>query len=314
MIILLYGKETFRLREKLSDIIGEYSRKNSSGLNLRYFEEGADFEDINDCRKQVSMFDEKKLTVVYNPFSSNKTKEGLLKELSTVIESDDVFIFTQEGELKKGDKLFKKLLDFQKKDPKRIIVQEFPSLSLAKISLWIKGEFKKRGAEIEKEAVEELKKRCGGDLWRLDSEIDKLSLYKKNITKKDVQETVAGGVEVSIFPTIDAIAEKKREEALFLLYDHLKKGDSPLYVFSMIVYQFRNLLIIADFIEKNIKYEEAKKKSGMHPFVFKKTYGQAKKFSLGELSKIYGKLFEMDLKIKTGQIDPVLATEIIIFG
>ena len=69
MIILLYGKETFRLREKLSDIIGEYSRKNSSGLNLRYFEEGADFEDINDCRKQVSMFDEKKLTVVYNPFS-----------------------------------------------------------------------------------------------------------------------------------------------------------------------------------------------------------------------------------------------------
>jgi DNA polymerase III delta subunit len=50
----------------------------------------------------------------------------------------------------------------------------------------------------------------------------------------------------------------------------------------------------------------------MHPFLVKKSYEQAQKFSLVELKKIYQKIFEVDLGIKTGKIEPETALDLLI--
>ncbi|MHA1472975.1 MAG: hypothetical protein ACTSQW_07760 [Promethearchaeota archaeon] len=50
----------------------------------------------------------------------------------------------------------------------------------------------------------------------------------------------------------------------------------------------------------------------MHPFVVKKTYPLAKQFSFSELKKIYHKIFEIDLDIKTGKLGQEEALELLI--
>jgi DNA polymerase III subunit delta len=306
MIILLYGKDTYRLKEKIEKIISEYQKKNPSGLNIKFLGEKETFKDIIDEDKQISMFDEKRLIIVKNVFSSESLKNELLKKYEKISSSDNIFVFYQEGEIKKKEKLF----DLFSKDK----VQEFAPLSSKKLFTWIKGEFVKNNTEIDDDAIYKLEEIGGEDLWRIKNEVDKLSLYKKKITKKDVEDFVKKDVNINIFQTIEAIADKNKEKAIFFFYDHLEKGDNPLYILSMITYQFRNLIIIRDLIEKEYPYDVVKSKSGLHPFVFRKAYQQANKFSFEELKEIYDRIFWADLKIKTGQIDPVLAIHLLLFN
>lgn len=314
MIIFLYGEDIYSSLSKLKEIIASYQEKNSSGMNIVFFNEKDSFSAILDCEKQTSMFQEKKLLVIKKKISLEDTKKEVLSNFEKMLSSENIFIFYEEEKIKKDNKFLQLLLKEKIKKSKNILVQEFPFLTPLKVNLWIKKEFQKNNVEVEEDAVFSLSKIGGKDLWRLKNEIEKLSLYKNKITKKDVLEMVKMSVETNIFKTIDAIADRDKEKAFLFLYDHIEKEDSPHYLFSMIVYQMRNIITVKSIMEKNLSYEEMKKKSGLHPFVFSKTQKQAQKFSKEELQKSYQHLFELDLKIKTGQVDPVLALHLFLFN
>jgi len=80
----------------------------------------------------------------------------------------------------------------------------------------------------------------------------------------------------------------------------------------MINYQFRNLLLVKDLIEKREPYSAILRKSQLHPFVVRKSLAQARSFSLPELKKIYQKIFQADLSIKTGKTEAKAALDILI--
>ena len=152
----------------------------------------------------------------------------------------------------------------------------------------------------------------GNDLWRMTNEIDKLCAFKPTIEKDDVELLVKPDIQTDIFKTIDALASKDKKQALYLLHKHLEDGDSPLYLLSMITYQFRNLLIIKELQESGKPYASIVKKSGLHPFVVKKSYYLCGKFSMPELKKIYYKIFQADLDIKIGKIEPETALDLLV--
>jgi len=184
----------------------------------------------------------------------------------------------------------------------------------AKFKNWVKKEFENYKVKIEINALDELVEFVGNDLWQMENEIKKLANFRKGkvIEKKDVEIMVKPKIETDIFETIDAIASRNKKRALELLNKHLENGDSPLYLLSMINFQFRNLLIIKDLIEKNKPYYNFQKITGLHPFVIKKSYNQTQRFSLQELKKIYQKIFQVDLNIKTGKLDPKAALDLFI--
>lgn len=307
MIIFLHGKDTYRMREKLKEIIDEYKKVRKSGINLNFFDCQKEdiFRDLKDDLRQTSIFEEKKLAVVSDPFSNAHFGENFLKEAESFLKSEDLTIFYQEGEINKNSAL----LNFLEKNAK---TQEFNSLTGLKLKNWVIERL--GGQKIEQEAIDVLLRYIGSDLWRMNNEIQKLKDYKKGevIKKEDVGLQVKPFIEIDIFKTIDAIAQKKKDSALRLLHKHLENGESPIYLISMVNYQFRNLLIIKDFIEKFKPYGVILKKSGLHPFVVKKSYFQCGQFSFGELKKIYHKIFTIDLSVKTGKIDPRAGLELLI--
>ena len=80
----------------------------------------------------------------------------------------------------------------------------------------------------------------------------------------------------------------------------------------MICFQMRNLLIVKDLIEKHKSYQEIVMAAGLHPFVVKKSYWQAQKFTMSELKKIYQAIFAVDRDIKTGRIEPETALDLFV--
>jgi len=308
MIIFLYGPDTYRSRQKLNAIIEHYKKIHKSGLNLKFFDiDKNDFSDLEGEISSVSMFGEKKLIILKNAFSKKEFEKFFLKDQKFFLNSKEAILFYEEGEINKESSLFKFLKKFGKS-------QEFLPLKGQKLIIWIKNEFKKYQAKIDSVALIKLIDFVGNDLWQMSNEIKKLVSFKKSkkIEKEDIELLVRPKIETDIFETIDALAEKNKNKVLFLLQKHLEKGDSPSYIFSMINFQFRNLLVIKDLIEKGESLAKIKQEINLHPYLIKKTYFQANKFKFEELKKIYKKIFEADLKIKTGKILPQAALEMLI--
>jgi len=302
MIIFLHGEDTYRMKEKLKEIVDKYKKVHTSGLNLRYFD-GESFRDFQDSFKQMSMFKEKKLAIILNPFDNTEFKDGFLEQGEQLLKSDDIIIVYQEGGINKNSVLLKYL-------EKNVKTQEFKLLTYSELKNWAKSEIEKYNSRIDSQALDKLIEYIGNDLWRLSNEIKKLVCYNKNIKVEDIFLLIKSSVETDIFKTIEAIAQRNKKEALTLLHNHIEKGDSPIYLLSMINFQFRNLLIIKDLI--NRPYNEIVKKSGLHPFIVKKSYYIVQKFTFQELKDIYQKIFKIDTQIKTGKVEPATALDLLI--
>jgi DNA polymerase-3 subunit delta len=167
-------------------------------------------------------------------------------------------------------------------------------------------------AKISQPALDKLILYTGADTDVLDKEIQKLVNFSagKMIAEKDVEELVKADLDNNIFATIDALGRNDKKLALQLLHRHLEKGDDPFYIFSMFVYQFRNLLKVADFKEKGILDErQISQMAKLHPYVVKKSLAQVRNLSFQKLKKIYQKLGEIDFQAKTGKIDIKLALD-----
>lgn len=308
MIIFLYGQDSYRSRQKLDEIVKHYKESNKSGLNLIYTDVAkSTFIDFYNNFKVSSMFSEKKLVVLTNLFSKKDFQEDLLKNIKIIESLKDVVVVYQEDAVDQRTKIFKTL----KAECKS---QEFIFLDNKNLRIFAEKEFIKIGAKINVDALSLLLMYVGNDLWALSSEIKKLSDFKQgsSIRKEDVELMVRPKIEVDIFKTIDSLADKDKKTAFLLLKKHLGNGDNPIYLFSMLGYQFRNLLVIKELAEKGLMYDSIVKKSGLHPFVVKKNYFQARNFQMIELKRIYRKIFQIDLSIKTGKIDSETALDLLV--
>lgn len=295
MIILLHGQDTYRIKMKTREIMDEHKERHRSGLNLRYLEgKTVSFQDIKNEMLGISMFKEKKLVVVSGAFSSPKLKEELLEKGKVFVDSDNVLLFVENASLPAKDKLY----SFFEKQGK---VQEFEPLSGAKLRNWVVKEIEAMGGKVEEKALETLMDYVGGDLWRMENEIRKLANHSKTIKEEDVKEMVKPDYETNVFDTIDAIALKNKRRAVELLKEHLEKGDSVLYLLSMIASQIRNIISV-----------KSGSVSGMHPFVLRKAAGQAKNFSPEDLKRIYQKIVDLDFGIKVGKIGEDIALDVLI--
>lgn len=304
MIIFLYGDDTYRSRLKLQEIIDQYKSLHQKGLSLKFFDgDSLDFQEFKSEFRTTSMFKEKKLFIINGAFTNEAFKDEFLKSHENFTKSENIVVFYEtKGDLKK-DKLFNLL-------KKEATSQEFEILAGQKLKLWLEREFAGIGAKVAPQVTELMILAAGNDLWRMSNEVQKLAAYKKGgiVEPKDVRMLMKPQVETDIFKTIDAIALKNKKEALCFLHQHLEKGDSPLFLLSMMAFQFRNILGVKDLTIKGKSYNRC----GLHPFVARKSYQQSQKFTLAEIKKIYQKIFEVDLCIKTGKMEPQAALDLLV--
>src|SRR3989344_3426387 len=308
MIIFLYGQDSFRSRQKLEEIVAHYKESGKSGLNLISLDsKDITFSDFYDNFKISSMFAEKKLIILKNVFANKNFQEDFIKEVKSIEELKDVVLVYESEEPDQRLKLFKALL-------KECKCQEFSFLAGLNLRKWAHEEFQKSGQKVNMDALDLLLNYVGNDLWRLSGEISKLSSFKKDgtVKKDDIELFVKPRIELDIFKTIDALAAKNKKQALALLHKHLDGGEVPLYLLSMIAYQFKNLLIVKELAQKGLMYASIVKKSGLHPFVVKKTYYACNQFSFEELKKIYQRIFQVDAAIKIGKIEAETALDLLI--
>ena len=307
MIIILYGEDTFRLRQKLIEVIKEYQTKHKTGLNLtRFKENNFDFDKIRERIESISMFNEKKLITLENALDDKSFSEEFLKYIKKNKLKDNpeiVIVFYQESKSVN--------LPFIRQAS---MFEEFKPLLGNNLINWLKKQASENKVNINPEVLRKLVAYVGNDLWQLNNELNKLGSYKaeQSIDEQDIDLLIKSKVDADIFKTLDALAKRDKKTAFRLLHEHLEQGENEIYLFSMFIYQIRVLLKLKDLIEKGTPFYDLPKLSGLHPFVVKKSSEQLNNFKLEQLKNIYKYLLKIELGLKKGRLDGSAALDLLV--
>ncbi len=183
------------------------------------------------------------------------------------------------------------------------------------LNQWVKRAAEEKGSSVTPPAIQAITEMVGNDLWTLDREMEKLSLYAagREITETDVRALVPYAQEANIFAAVDAIMDGRPGDALRLMTQLMQEGREPLYIIAMIERQLRLIALARDLTERGVVQPELGRRMGANSdFVVRKTLGQARRMSLNEIAQKYQRALESDLAIKQGRLDPAVSLELLV--
>jgi DNA polymerase III subunit delta len=178
----------------------------------------------------------------------------------------------------------------------------------------IHKDVRSRGGSISTEAVRLLADLIGPDLRLLDLEIEKLLAYAdgRQVTVQDVQDLVSQAREADIFKLTDSLSHHETDKALRILHRLMDEDKEPLWVLAMLARQIRILIQVGELRSDAMGKEQIAKRLGLHPFAVEKALGQVGSFTMAQLEAAHSRLVSTDWAIKTGQIEPDLALDLLV--
>jgi len=311
--LFFYGPNVYEMNKKLSALREKFLLSDPSGINLSQLSgENITLAGFFSEISSAPFLANKRLIIIRNLLIDNKDgelKKSIAENLSKIPDTA-VVVFAESGSPDKRTSLFRAL-----NKPK--ISQVFDLLSPLSFNTWIRNYFKKEGLSISAKACEKMSAYLENDQTRGENEIKKLLLYAKSqkgeqIEEEDIELLVKGGNSANIFEFIEAVAKKEKKKAFLALKTLKEAGQNEIYILSMIAYQFRTLLIISDFLSRNLRPKEIALQAKMHPFVINKSIDLLRGYSKDRLKKLYNDLKNADLSIKSGKLDPSLCLDLVV--
>lgn len=314
-LFLFTGPETFLIHEQITAWKNAFKEKHGDMNLIRLDGEETGAGELIAQIEALPFLGEKRLIFIERlppspparerdedaPEKTEEKKEGkqerFIEFLDRVPETS-VVVFVQPNPDKRKS-LYKKIV--QKGE-----IKEFNTLSSAELVQWIRNRAVKYKASLDPETADYLVSLIGQDLWRVDQEIQKLSLYcaGKPVDRSAIDEVTVPTIEANIFHLTDALGVKNGRQAIRNLHLSLGAGENLRQVFYMIVRQFRLFLQIGGYLMNypNTSPANVAVSLKLHPFVARNTMSQMKRFKLSELKQAYQKLLEIDYALKTSRI------------
>lgn len=321
MIILLLGPDDFSKKQYIGALAKEQQAES------QFFTDAAEAPLLSGFLEQ-DLFAKKNMFVLESLLSKYEFNAEILDKL---IASQNIIIFKEE----KIDKRLgssKQLLSH-----KGVEVKDFALPHGQELDAWIQGRVKNLGGSISGEAVNLLAQKMGRDeaietkfggkvvevkeiynLWQVDGEIKKLLAYAGalEISSADIRELVFGNSEVDTLQIANAIGEKNKHRAFSLVHGFLSGGGDDkgqiIQLNALLSEQFRNILMIQDFLAQKISETSILQKTGWKSgrlFVVKKIAGR---FSLQAVKDLLNKLSSLDQEMKTSSTPPRVLLELVL--
>ena len=303
---ILESSDHLLIQKELERIIKETSY-NDAYLSIYDLEEVPLSNALEDL-DTYSFLSDKKVIVIKNILSAlvtDQEKEHLLKYIDNY-NNDYLLIIT-------CDKLDSKTFSKKLKESKNI---EYKKLEINEKDYIIN---KLKGYKISNSDALYLIDLCKNDLTKIDSECEKLMMYKfdsKEITKEDISSLVVkklGDSSELLFSLVNAIMEKNKKRSL-KIYQELKEYqiDSN-SIIGLMASQMKLISQIKVLKEDNFSNIEIQEKLNIKSlYQIKKLSEYIYNYSLLDIHSFFNKLSLLDYRIKSGKIDSKDAVELLI--
>lgn len=302
---LLYGEESYLKRiykEKLRNALVE----KDDTMNYNYFAgKGISIQEVVSISETMPFFAEHRLIIIENSGFFKSANE--LGDYMKQIPETSYFVFV-EDEVDKRNKLYKTV-----KDKGRIV--EMTRQDSRTLTNWILSKLRQENKNITKSAIELFLTMVGDDMEQLEKELEKLICYcidKDAITAEDVEAVCTVTITNKIFDMIEAIAEKRKVQALNLYYDLLSLKEPPMRILFLIVRQFNLLLQVKELKRLGRDNKDIAQKTSLPPFLIGKYSSQASKFTKEQLRTALQDCVDTEEAVKQGRLNDKIGVEMLI--
>ena len=231
---------------------------------------------------------------------------ALLAELPPT--SDVVFF---EGKLSAANPFLKAVAGAEGAE---VRVREFAPLRRETLAAWVSERAEQKGGTIDRRTASLLAEQIGPNLWVMDSELEKLTIYcdGRPIGEDDVRALVSSTKDANVFALVDAIMEGRSGAALTTMRQLLDEGAAGPYLLTMVARQARLVALAQELLARRAPPPEWPARLGTSSdFVVRKTMEQARRFSPESVRVLYRLLLETDLAMKSGTSDELALTEML---
>lgn len=323
---ILHGKDELTRSETLINLKARLGSPELAALNTTVFDSDVTLAELQGACDTIPFMTQRRMVIVHgllsrlvsSPASKKKARqhgwqksyrEGLAEYLLHLPETTRL-IFVEPDQLPNNHPILR-----QAQQDEWGYVRVFaPPKDLVR---WVQRRATDKGGQFSPQAAVALVGAVGADQRLLDQEIEKLLTYTNRegpVSSEDVSLLVPYAQEAVIFNAVDALGQRDGAQAARLLHNLLDHGNDPLYLFAMIVRQFRLLIQIKELSNAGLSPPDIAKKIKLHPFPTRKLYTQVRNFRLEQLERVHCHLLELDVQIKTGQINNVVALDLFIAG
>jgi len=160
-----------------------------------------------------------------------------------------------------------------------------------------------------------LVEQVGVDLYRLQSEVEKLAAYvgeRERIELEDASEAVTSQRSFTVFELLRYVGQNQTRRAIAALRKLLLAGEQPLVILALLARQIRILWQAKDGTRRKMSPVELSQALNLPSTVLRNYIQQAEYFSEAELYLIHRVIRETDLALKTTSSAPQLHLEALI--
>jgi DNA polymerase-3 subunit delta len=325
VIYILNGDDEFAINEFLGKLQASLGDPTMADMNTARLDGStASLDQFVNAISVMPFLAARRLVIVTSPLvlaraRSETAKQKFLEALGRVPDSTILVLIqpdplTDERDRKKGKIHW--LEAWAQTAGGRVALKPFALPRGPAMAQWIIARAKKLGGQFTPPAAARLADQIGDDPRLADQEIQKLlayANYTRPVEPDDVEHLTPSARQGDVFAMVDALGNRQGKRAQEMLHLLLADQDA-ISLFGMVVRQFRLLLLAREVLDSGGGEAEAARALGVHPFVAEKALAQARLFSLPALEAIYHRLLELDEAVKTGQMEDVLALDMLVAG
>ncbi len=300
MIYLIGGENLFQSREALSNMISLYEKKGVPCIGVYIDDEDSEKQIMENCLN-TSFFSEKRLIVV-KALEQASTEQR--KKIEDILDKVEDMILWSRTKLDKRSTLYKLVKEKGK-------VQEYGLPNNKVIDEWINSYSSKIGLKLTSSLIKELSFRTGPSPLILASEMLKLKYLQDEgieISVDIMKNITILNEEASIWEFMDSLTDRNKIRSLNLL-EKLTRELEYEYIMGFIVRQLRLYYLALNYKDKSklIKF-------GIHPFVATKILRQTQLLNKSKLEKLYQRVVDMEIGVKSGRLDKMLALDLLVIA
>lgn len=309
MNYLLYGEETYRIKQNLKTIIAQYVDEDDP-FSLSYHDaRKVSFETILEDLTTIPFLSDYKVVVVEhaNFLGSNNDTQIELKQLENYLKNENPSsILILIGDFDKLDSrkgLCKKI----KETWKIFVCNRLDEKS--KIG-YIEEQIKNRGLKLSVSAKRKFIQYVPLDMMIIQSELDKLCLFHDDIDDEVIEALTSRTLNDDVFALVNAVVQKNVKKALLLWKDFDVLNVEVIYLISLLASQFRFMYQVRTLMNQNQGKEAIAKTLHAHPYRVQLVMQSCYRLRCEDILERLAQLASLDQKIKAGQIDKKLGFEL----
>ena len=267
MVSLVFGVQDVRVHNKVQEIIKNYLDDINEFTYVTYDPEKISLQDIVSDANTLPFGFDKKVVVIKNPYFLSSLKEPKLQfevDYDVFVDylkqnnEDSMIILSFVGELDNRKSLVKMIKGYAK-------IYEVSNIEKNEWSTIAKRLFNEKKVKISDEAIECFVSRMNNDLGYMMREVEKLSLYSKNISKEDVEILVSRPLEENSFLMVDAIINNDLNTLLSIYNDLKLQNEEPTKILALLSNQL-SLQYQVSSLANNYNEKDIATMLNIHPY------------------------------------------------